>query len=43
MPQSFSLHPQNGIPIESWYENPQDEELFKMIPLLKSLSKVVDV
>lgn len=43
LPKSYSLHPSNGIPIESWYQNPEDEELKKLIPVLTSLSKVKDV
>jgi TFIIF-interacting CTD phosphatase-like protein len=39
MPLSFSLQPQNGIQITSWFSNPADRELLNMIPILEALSK----
>lgn len=43
IPQSYSLQHSNGIPITSWTDNPKDQELLKLIPLLKGLSRVDDV
>jgi RNA polymerase II subunit A small phosphatase-like protein len=37
------LHPSNGIPILSWYSDPFDSELTKMMPLLTKLARVKDV
>ena len=42
-PVSYALNKENGIPILTWIDNPNDTELMKMIPLLKYLSKVNDV
>ena len=42
-PMSYIYNIDNGIPILTWYENPKDDELMKLIPLLKYLSKVNDV
>ena len=33
----------NGLPIMTWYENMNDDELIKFIPLLEFLSKTEDV
>ena len=42
-PMSYVVNIDNGIPILTWYENPKDDELMKLIPLLKYLSQVDDV
>ena len=42
-PISFSMNRDNGLPIETWYDNLDDNELIKLIPLLEFLSKVDDV
>ena len=42
-PISYMLNKENGIPILSWYGEPKDNELIKLIPLLKYLAKVDDV
>jgi len=42
-PMSYIINIDNGIPILTWYENQNDDELMKLIPLLKYLSKVDDV
>ena len=42
-PVSYALHKNNGIPILTWIDNPNDNELLKLIPILKYMSKVKDV
>ena len=42
-PISYIVNMDNGIPISTWYENLNDDELMKLIPLLKYLSNVEDV
>jgi RNA polymerase II subunit A small phosphatase-like protein len=35
---SYCLTPQNGIPILSWFDDPEDRELAHMVPLLEKLA-----
>ena len=39
----FRLQPDNGIPIESWYEDDFDFALMQLRPFLESLVDVDDV
>ena len=38
-PQAFAYHLDNGIPIESWYKDPNDTELSKLEVYLKDLAQ----
>lgn len=42
-PNAYFFHPENAVPILSWYDDPDDRCLFEMIPLLEALSQVDDV
>lgn len=42
-PQIFCANPSNGIPIVSWYDDPEDVELLRLIPFLRELCNYDDV
>ena len=42
-PISYAFNKDNGIPIKSWFDDQNDNELLKLLPFLKFLSKVNDV
>ena len=42
-PQSYSNHKENGIPILTWFNDKNDTELYKLLPILEFLSGVNDV
>jgi TFIIF-interacting CTD phosphatase-like protein len=37
-PIAYAFHPENALPISSWYDDPRDKELLKLAPILEKLS-----
>ena len=42
-PIAYTFDSDNGLPIETWTDDPDDRELMKLLPILEFLSKVKDV
>jgi TFIIF-interacting CTD phosphatase-like protein len=39
-PASYAFQPENAVPIESWFDDPQDLQLMELMGLLNELAKV---
>ena len=42
-PASYIFHPNNAVPVSSWFNDPHDTELTDLVPFLTDLAKVEDV
>jgi RNA polymerase II subunit A small phosphatase-like protein len=42
-PASYIFHPQNAVPIESWFEDKDDCELLELIPFLEEIAHASDI
>ena len=42
-PLAYAFDAENGIPIRTWYDDENDEELFHILPILEFLSTIDDV
>ena len=42
-PIAYTFDSENGLPIKTWVEDPEDKELMKLLPILKFLSNTKDV
>ncbi|XP_068603926.1 CTD (carboxy-terminal domain, RNA polymerase II, polypeptide A) small phosphatase-like a isoform X2 [Brachionichthys hirsutus] len=42
-PASYIFHPENAVPVQSWFEDMTDTELLDLIPLFEGLSKEEDI
>jgi len=42
-PPSYLFHPENAIPIETWFDDENDTDLLNLLPILEDLTKVENV
>ncbi|KAK4321140.1 hypothetical protein Pmani_008038 [Petrolisthes manimaculis] len=42
-PASYIFHPDNAVPVSSWFDDMSDSELMDLVPFLETLSKVDNV
>ncbi|KAL3105014.1 hypothetical protein niasHT_028546 [Heterodera trifolii] len=42
-PASYAFHPDNSIPVRTWFDDPNDRELLELLPLLEELARVDDI
>ncbi|KAM9085668.1 carboxy-terminal domain RNA polymerase II polypeptide A small phosphatase 1 isoform 3-T3 [Megaptera novaeangliae] len=42
-PASYVFHPDNAVPVASWFDNMSDTELHDLLPFFEQLSRVDDV
>ncbi|XP_048193320.1 LOW QUALITY PROTEIN: CTD small phosphatase-like protein, partial [Perognathus longimembris pacificus] len=42
-PASYAFHPENAVPVQSWFDDMADTELLDLIPFFEGLSQEDDV
>ncbi len=42
-PASYLFHPDNAVPVVSWFDDPNDHELLDLIPFFEDLARVSDI
>ncbi|XP_056594288.1 CTD (carboxy-terminal domain, RNA polymerase II, polypeptide A) small phosphatase-like a isoform X2 [Triplophysa dalaica] len=42
-PASYIFHPENAVPVQSWFDDVTDTELLDLLPLFEGLSKETDI
>eukprot|EP01114_Cavostelium_apophysatum_P013352 TRINITY_DN3216_c0_g1_i1.p1 TRINITY_DN3216_c0_g1~~TRINITY_DN3216_c0_g1_i1.p1 ORF type:complete len:257 (-),score=64.59 TRINITY_DN3216_c0_g1_i1:375-1145(-) len=42
-PTSYLFHPENAIPVETWFDDENDTELDELVPFLRDIANVDDV
>jgi len=42
-PASYMFNPENAVPVESWFDDENDNELLDLIPILEQMSRTQDV
>ncbi|XP_061877923.1 CTD (carboxy-terminal domain, RNA polymerase II, polypeptide A) small phosphatase-like a isoform X3 [Entelurus aequoreus] len=42
-PASYIFHPENAVPVQSWFDEMADTELLELLPIFEDLSKEEDV
>ncbi|XP_069054302.1 carboxy-terminal domain RNA polymerase II polypeptide A small phosphatase 2 [Lepisosteus oculatus] len=42
-PASYIFHPENAVPVVSWFDDSEDSELLNLIPVFEELSQAEDV
>nr|AAI22183.1 CTD (carboxy-terminal domain, RNA polymerase II, polypeptide A) small phosphatase-like a [Danio rerio] len=42
-PASYIFHPENAVPVQSWFDDMTDTELLDLLPLFEGLSRETDV
>lgn len=42
-PASYLFHPDNAVPVVSWFDDTTDRELLDLIPFLEDVARVADI
>jgi len=42
-PASYAFHPENAVPVQSWFDDMNDSELIDIVPFMEKLAKVDNV